>query len=29
MIIQAQVAQQVIGLNPYIYWNRLVYAEVG
>jgi hypothetical protein len=23
------LAQQVLGLNPYIYWNRLVYAEVG
>ena len=23
------LAQQVLGLNPYIYWNRLVYAEIG
>src|SRR5271169_4973675 len=28
-LIEGAFAQQVIGLNPYIYWNRLVYAEVG
>jgi hypothetical protein len=27
--IEGTFAQQVIGLNPYIYWNRLVYAEAG
>jgi hypothetical protein len=28
-LIEGNLAQQVIGLNPYIFWNRLVYAEVG
>jgi hypothetical protein len=28
-LIEGPLAQQVLGLNPYIYWNRLVYAEVG
>jgi hypothetical protein len=28
-LIEGTFAQQVIGLNPFIYWNRLVYAEVG
>src|SRR5215471_21149195 len=28
-LIEGTFAQQVIGLNPCIYWNRLVYAEVG
>src|SRR5208282_1682245 len=28
-LIEGTFAQQVAGLNPYIYWNRLVYAEVG
>ena len=28
-LIEGRFAQQVVGLNPYIYWNRLVYAEVG
>jgi hypothetical protein len=28
-LIEGTFAQQVIGLNPYIYWNRLVYAEIG
>lgn len=28
-LIEGPLAQQVIGLNPYVYWNRLVYAEVG
>ena len=28
-LIENNLAQQVAGLNPYIYWNRLVYAEVG
>jgi hypothetical protein len=27
-LIENNLAQQVVGLNPYIYWNRLVYAEV-
>ena len=28
-LIEGNLAQQVLGLNPYIFWNRLVYAEVG
>lgn len=28
-MIESTYAQQVIGLNPYIFWNRLIYAEVG
>jgi hypothetical protein len=28
-LIEGALAQQVIGVNPYIYWNRLVYAEFG
>jgi hypothetical protein len=28
-LIEGGLAQQVLGLNPYIYWNRLVYADVG
>jgi hypothetical protein len=28
-LIEGGLAQQVVGLNPYIYWNRLVYAELG
>ncbi len=28
-LIENNLAQQVVGLVPYIYWNRLVYAEVG
>jgi len=28
-LIEGGLAQQVLGLNPYIYWNRLVYAEIG
>ena len=28
-LIEGTFAQQVIGVNPYIYWNRLIYAEVG
>ena len=28
-LIEGTFAQQVIGLNPYVYWNRLVYAEIG
>ena len=28
-LVEGLLAQQVLGLNPYIYWNRLVYAEVG
>ena len=23
------MAQQVLGVSPYIYWNRLIYAEAG
>jgi hypothetical protein len=28
-LVEGLLAQQVLGLNPYIYWNRLMYAEVG
>jgi hypothetical protein len=28
-LIEGGLAQQVLGLTPYIYWNRLVYAEAG
>ena len=28
-LIEGGLAQQVVGLNPYIYWDRLVYAEFG
>lgn len=28
-LIEGGLAQQVVGLNPYVYWNRLVYAEIG
>jgi hypothetical protein len=28
-LIEGGLAQQVLGVNPYIYWNRLVYAEIG
>ena len=28
-LIENNLAQQVVGVVPYIYWNRLVYAEVG
>ena len=28
-LIEGGLAQQVVGLNPYIYWNRLVYADAG
>jgi hypothetical protein len=28
-LIEGGFAQQVLGLNPYIYWDRLVYLEVG
>jgi hypothetical protein len=28
-LIEGGLAQQVLGFNPYIYWNRLIYAEVG
>jgi hypothetical protein len=28
-LIEGGFAQQVLGLNPYIFWNRLIYAEVG
>ncbi len=28
-LIEGGLAQQVLGLHPYLYWNRLVYAEFG
>ena len=28
-LIEGGLAQQVLGLNPYIYWDRLVYLEAG
>ena len=28
-LIEGGLAQQVVGLNPYIFWNRLIYADVG
>lgn len=28
-LIEGALAQQVLGLNPYIYWDRLIYAEIG
>jgi hypothetical protein len=28
-LTEGGLAQQVLGLNPYIYWDRLVYFEVG
>ena len=28
-LIEGGLAQQVLGLNPYIYWNRLIYADIG
>ena len=28
-LVEGLLAQQVLGLNPYVYWNRLVYAEIG
>jgi hypothetical protein len=28
-LIEGGLAQQAIGLNPYVYWNRLIYAEFG
>jgi hypothetical protein len=28
-LIEGQLAQQVVGISPYIYWDRLIYAEVG
>ncbi len=28
-LIEGGLAQQVVGLNPYIYWNRLIYADIG
>ena len=28
-LIEGGLALQVAGLNPYVYWNRLVYAEIG
>jgi hypothetical protein len=28
-LIEGQLAQRVLGLTPYVYWNRLIYAEVG
>ena len=28
-LIEGGFAQQVLGISPYIYWNRLIYAEIG
>ena len=28
-LIEGGLAQQVMGLNPYVYWNRLIYLEAG
>ena len=28
-LVEGLLAQQVLGLNPYVYWNWLVYAEIG
>ena len=28
-LIDGGLGEQVLGLNPYIYWNRLIYADVG
>lgn len=28
-MIEGSLAQQVVGVSPYVYWNRLVYAEIG
>jgi hypothetical protein len=28
-LIEGGLAQQVVGVNPYIYWDRLFYAEIG
>jgi hypothetical protein len=28
-LVESGLAQQVLGLNPYVYWDRLVYLEVG
>jgi len=28
-LIEGGLAQQVAGLNPYLFWNRWVYAEIG
>jgi len=28
-LIEGAMGSQVVGLNPYLYWNRLVYAEFG
>jgi hypothetical protein len=28
-LIEGGLAQQVLGLNPYVYWDRLIYAEIG
>ena len=28
-LLEGGLAQQVAGVNPYIYWDRLVYADVG
>jgi hypothetical protein len=28
-LIEGGLAQQVVGVNPYSYWNRLIYAEIG
>jgi hypothetical protein len=28
-LIEGGLAQQVVGITPYVYWDRLIYAEVG
>lgn len=28
-LVEGTLGSQVIGLNPYIYWNRLIFADVG
>jgi hypothetical protein len=28
-LIEGGLAQQVVGITPYVYWNRLIYGEVG
>ena len=28
-LIEGGLAQQVLGLNPFIFWNRLIYLEAG
>jgi len=28
-MLEGQLAQQVVGINPYLYWDRLIYVEAG